>query len=142
MKEDRFTLMSDCPEIQGRWVPKVGDWTNLGLLIGISQLNGKMPTYWIETGESTIECKRNELKVYPTGDDLWEMLPDRCSGTLDYTFGTPKQYRLCLCTDQGDATYIRHHTGWCNTCKEALIQGVMYECHGKVWKDKGGWQDV
>ena len=139
---DRFLLMSDCPEVQGRWVPKVGDrciWQgHRGILIPPVDNEVVQIAYQHSEfrGWTTTFVEPTDLIHLPTGDDLWEMLPEGKYDLLDNRNEPAVSNWYLRGVRIGDKSFFGQ------TRKEALIQGVMYECHGKVWKDKGGWQDV
>jgi len=46
-EEQQFKLMADCPEIQDGWEPKVGDWTDKGMVSFIFE-SGNTKRFYIE----------------------------------------------------------------------------------------------
>jgi len=133
-------------EIQEAWVPKVGDWTDKGVIIDIFWLSGvgtKITTYyhseWLgeEDGTEKKTYDMGELTYLPSQKDLQGMIPDDCEIEVGRNALKPG---LESCKDWyalvGDNKYsVPLCTG--DTPNQALIQAAMYELYKKKWNEEG-----
>jgi hypothetical protein len=134
---DNFTKMCNCPKIQGGWVPKVGDWTDKGLVFMI--IIGSKPIKVALTSENHSKngldtAYQKELIYLPgirqlmgmVGDHDWRL--DRYTSIINAALDG---YSFVIISGKHNKTY----TG--KSEQEAIIQAVMSELHGKKWSGKG-----
>ena len=112
-KTPKFTKMSDCPEIQGQWKPKWGDFvSDDGLIFPLS----------------TVRIDKEDVIWLPRQDQLQEMVINFGHGhqNAGILFG------LSLFSDEHDYND--------DSMEQLWLAYVMYEKYGKVWDDKKeGW---
>lgn len=122
MLKDNYTKMCNCPEIQDGWEPKVGDWTDCGIIseymnadsiIVYNQRSGHFPEFGLD-----------ELKWLPTIEQLMEMvwvkLGTYCSNKMNsLTWGVWDFYNTT--TDDADSG------------QELWLRYFMHELHNKSW---------
>lgn len=112
-----YIKMCDCPEVQGGWVPLIGDFSYLSIL-----------------GDVSINCGYNRAvgcgeTWLPRQDQLQEMVELNLINRLT----TFESYLI-------KNWYIRSNFWWKNTSMEQLwLAFVMWELHKKKW-DGTGWK--
>lgn len=151
---ETYIKMCDCPEIQGEWEPKVGDWVGhtgsspqpITVISCIEEWRGSP----ISLGENYGLSQKSWLIYLPRQGQLQEMLSQiimkRDNEKLNFTyhlytnknisdeklwFKFQKLYHIHDETDK-DFYFIG------DTPEQALIQGVMHELHGKA-RDGEKW---
>jgi len=114
-KTPKFIKMSDCPEIQGQWKPKWGDFVlDDGSIFPLS----------------TVRIDKEDVIWIPRQDQLQDMI-----GNIPWRLELVK-------TNKGDDYYFEFCflTGfeyWVgSTPEQAIIQGIMQKKFNKVWDDK------
>lgn len=59
-----YIRMADCPEIQDKWDPKIGDWTNKGIVIDIHYYHSE-GRWSVFTDQHTEGFRKSELIWLP-----------------------------------------------------------------------------
>lgn len=136
MTNDTYTKMVNCPEIQGQWKAKVGDWTDRGTIVRVRESNDV-----VDVGVYGMNYYRERLIYHPSQEDLQGMLPKR----KDIAYGLSWQDNSFLFyviklgpRDVFSAVhddFFGKYTeiSWGATAGEALVQGVMHELHKRRW---------
>lgn len=125
-----FIKQCDHEKIQGGWKPKVGDWTDKGIIV-------KMITSY--AGTSIVVYHSHQTKAYdksqlifkPRQDQLWEMLPQiKEHDWILQRYVSGGKRGWCVACGYSLEEYLA------DTPEQALIQGVMHQ-HGLRWD--GEW---
>lgn len=135
MPEDNFTKMCDCPEIQDGWEPKVGDWTDRGVIIYIRFLSVK--TYLAcsyrqeETGREIKEYGnvKHDLIYKPSIEQLMGMVKHN-----DYWYVQHDMFdRYVVSMKPAYKKRFVHE-------REVRLAFVMHELHNKRWGAGERWE--
>ncbi len=134
---NNFIKMCDHPLIQDAWEPKVGDWTDEGvvatlktdsaLTFRIYNQSGFWTEHYVDHNEG-IHADAPRVIWLPTIEQLMGMIPDKCEFELGrdrLKKETVKAFFVVV--DDGFPLFSG------NIPQEALIQAVMHELHNKKW---------
>ncbi len=123
---DNFTKMCEAANLP--WEPKVGDWTDKGLIVeSYYSLSASKRVYVLARGKDELEkfIEKNELIYLPTIGQLMGMV-DNCA-----VYKHPDV--ICATAGRGELFEA-------DSEPEALIQAVVHELHNKKW-DGERWND-
>ena len=113
---EQYIKMADCPEIQGRWEPRVGDWTNKGM---VSNVIGPLVCL---LRIHTRRFYKHELIWYPRQDQLQEMAHVcECSDPV------------CLLIDFHKFVDRESNPDIEHSWEQLWLAFTMHELHGKKW---------
>ncbi len=122
-----YIAMSDCPEIQDGWKPKIGDWTDCGIITNIINRESII-VYYAGSGHFP-EFGLDELKWLPQQDQLQGMR------TWDKRL-TPREIVETFCVFTGFKQEEYYNSF--KTMEQLWLAFVMWELHQKKWTD-GEW---
>jgi len=123
--------MCDCPEIQDRWEPKIGDVTNYGIITKIDPAFHCEPFIWV-TGQNSW-CRKEQLIWLPTQSQLQDMY---CSVMVDGKhIKEALAYLACfnvLCEEIYEFSKKDCELG-IKSMEQLWLAFVMWELHQKKW---------
>lgn len=124
MTED-YLRMCDCPEIQGQWIPKVGNRITTG-----SNRTGSsfvlLPIHMRPTGIPLVE----EYVWLPRQEDIQEMFVERGRNCMPRLIES-----LCALTNYGKLDYGKPTNS--TDMDKYWLKSYMREIHHKTWTEKG-----
>jgi len=117
----QYKNQCDCPEIQDKWYPKIGDWTNKGIVIDIHYYHSE-GTHGVFTDQHKEGFKRSELIWLPRQDQLQRMV-----------LSAPALNSPIILWDKigksiREIPNIEKFCGW----EQLWLALVMHELHGKA----------
>jgi len=133
---DNYTKMCDCPEMQNGWVPKIGDWTDKGLIVSISkryiESRNLRPFPQLSIKNQSVVNKDKDNVIYlPSIEQLMGMVWNKEEEDPGHLMG-----RI------GDFFYSDKYTGDPDSMRELWLAFVMHECYDLKWSGtewtKGG----
>ncbi|MFC1567341.1 hypothetical protein ACFL3R_00705 [Thermodesulfobacteriota bacterium] len=125
MKDEQYIKQCDCPEIQDAWEPRVGDWTDKGMVCHIADNN--LNNIIIRTRASESLYGR---AIYQKKDLTWLPTQEQLQGMLGYPLGG---LVTTFCEWLDDVTFP---VGEIRTMNQLWLAFVMHELHGKKWDGK------
>lgn len=135
MPNSNYIKMCDCPEIQDGWEPKIGDWTDKGVMVrilyqGIDSEIGFAGEYILNYGKGEFQVYYEEFIWLPTIEQLMGMVDkdEEFEGALiDFTNEFhPDGNHPDYCLDD-DFNFI--FKSW----QELCLAYIMRELHNKKW---------
>ena len=162
-KNETYIKMCNCPEIQNKWKPKVGDKTDKGIIISIAY-NESSPSnsdcyfdnskgiakigVYVKYNKNWQWLSKEEAIWLPTQEQLQKMLIKakvwfdlvwfdlQCS-VATYEVPTPDGFgyisEVVWALKLMPPKTERYIIQLCPTAEQALIQGVMQEIYQKKW---------
>lgn len=132
-KTEMYVRMSDCEEVQGQWEPKIGDRTNIGVVVDAAKLVGAP---WvlslIEEGPfKKCECPSHQLKEIME-HLIWLPTQDRIQGMLGDQATTNGYVWTCLLMERRLNGKIPSNIAMLTWEKNWLCI-YMHEKHNKTW---------
>lgn len=128
--------MVNCPQIQDKWEPKVGDWTDYGVLINIvtERKNEKwVSTYQFvdEAGNSYFSQSRGMVTWLPRLDQLLEMLPNKLYRFFKQSMCFAFRMEHWAKTQVGNDIWV-----YGSTEEQTLLKAVMLDAWGleRTWR--------
>ena len=141
---DRYKKMCDHPLIQDRWVPKVGDRTDKGIITRINKCKSlKTNERWLSIG--WMEYTKSELIWLPSQEQLQEMVDKEIEKydcglcfwkTDEFKEDGFGEYFLTIENDDGEIVF--EASG--DSINELWLAFVMHELHGLKWSEEKGWK--
>lgn len=149
MSDDIFTKMVNHPLIQGQWKePKVGDWTNWGVVIGVQHEKDTIKVC-NRNGYCSIEYIRHDRAIWsdarkiiwhPSQKDLQEMLgynltmPDALQILIGkFYFFSADPVAFALDDWKAHTEYLSLFT----SIQQLWLAFIMWELHGQRWDSVG-----
>ncbi|HDY88973.1 MAG TPA: hypothetical protein ENH82_12780 [bacterium] len=116
----QFIKMADCPEIQDRWEPKIGDLTDRGVVIGLFSHN------YLETDRTKgISWEKGDFIYFPRQSKLQKMVRDNDKNK--YPFDLLDNFH------EWSKSLENGFSGYYLTMRQLWLGFVMWVLHKKKW---------
>jgi len=132
--DEQYIKMCNCPEIQDKWEPKVGDRTDCGIITNI--INRESIIVYYDRSGHFPEFGFDELKWLPSQEQLQGMLLTPSIGHYelvenfwDFVWGLDNEADL-ESNEEGEYLLYRN-------INQLWLAFVMYELHDKKWEERG-----
>lgn len=138
--ENMLKLMCNCPELQGAWIPKVGDWTDKGIITKttVSNYAGTIVPEWVTVYRAGYDnLDRGKLIWLPTQKQIQAKLKAIWFGVTDHYVRT--EFHRWY-----NESRLKYDT-WELTGDEIWIAFYIHRVCNKVWKfktKKKQWKEV